>query len=221
MIKTISLPFFAIVLLFVYMGSSNTESQSNQYFLDQFAQYQDFQNWYNFWNDSFPDIDLEKLKFDHKNSFILASGQMSSHRVQELTDRIFTLNYNKMGNFAVDLYYDVTFINDPENGSVIVRGRDADPAFMIYDFNNAHECYYTSGPTAFYDESVWTSDTSFAIFGVSFWPGQNSFQNFLILKGFIGEETIVIDMYLSKEIPWKSNWPEYMGHKYPNIVFSF
>ena len=221
MIKTTSLPVLMIFLLLFFMCSANSESHNNQYFLDQFVQYQEFQNWYKFWNDSFPDVDLEKLNFNHKNSLILNSGQLSSDRVQELTDRNFTLNYNKTGNFAVDLYYDVTFIYDPENRSVIVRGRDVDPAFMIYDFNNTHACYYTLGSTTFYDESVWTSDTSFAIFGVNFWPVQDSFQNLLVIKGSIRGDTIVLDIYLSEKIPWISSWSEYMGYKYPNIVFGF
>jgi hypothetical protein len=221
MVKTISLRFFAIILSCFFLCNTNTLSQNNQFFLNQFNQYQDFQNWYNFWVDSFPNVELNKLKFEHKNSHILTGSQSPPDKVHETTNRIFTLNYNKTGNIAIDLYYDVTFLNVLENGSLIVKGRDADPALIIYDRINAHAYYHTSGPTAFYDESVWTSDTSFAIFGVSFWPGQDSFQRFMVLRGFIKKETMMIDVYLSEELPWRSSWTEYMSYKYPDILFDF
>jgi len=195
--------------------------QNDKFFLDQFAQYNEFQNWYNFWADSFPNTEFNKLKFEHKNSLILKKNPLDSENIEHLTNRSFTLNYNKTDKISIDLYPDVSFIDVSEDGSLLVIGRDADPALKIYDFNNASEYYYTSGPTSFYDESIWTSDTSLAVFGVSFWPGQDSFQNLIVLKVIINRETFIIDIYLSDELPWKSSWTDYMNFKYPTIKLGF
>jgi len=219
--KDVTLPVFLIILLCFFMCGTKLIDQNDNSFLDQFTQRKEFQNWINFWADSFSDVELSTLKFEHKNSLILIGNQLNSESTEKLSSRRFTLNNNKTGKFSVDLYPDVSFINLSKDGSLLVKGRDADPAFKIYNFNNAFEYYYTSGPTAFYDESIWTSDTSFAIFGVSFWPGQDSFQNFMVLKGITNRDTVEIEVYLSEKLPWKSGWTDYMSYKYPNIKFWF
>ena len=213
--------YLLIFFLLFFNCDKNTLSQNEQPFLDQFVQYQEFQNWYNFWNDSFPELDIKDLNFNLINSTSLKSSVLLGSRIQELHPRAFTLNFFSNGNYAIDVYPDVSFSYPTENDSIFVTGRDVDPALMIYNFKDSVSYYYTDGPTAFYDESLWLSDTNFVVFGISFSPGQESYQQLLVIKSLIKNGSINIDLYLSEKIPWKSGWTEYMHYKHSNITFKF
>ncbi len=214
-------PFLFLFVIFLLFSrcNKNTLNQNEQPFLDQFIQKKEFQDWYNFWNDSFPDLDIKNLRFELSSSSSLKKSALLSAKIEELSPRAFTLNFHSNGNFAIDVYPDVSFNYSPENDSIFVLGRDVDPALMIYNFSDSISFYYTDGPTAFYDESLWVTDTSFVVFGISFFPGQESYQQLLVIKSLIKDSLINIDLYLSEKISWKSGWIEYMNYKYPNMVF--
>ena len=213
--------FNLVLLLIFFQCNNNSVRQNDQSFLNRYAQYKDFQNWYNYLNDSFPDINIKDIKFDFQRSLSLSGYALSSIKIEELSKRAFTLNYHSNNMYAIDVYSDVGFDYSLNNDSILVRGRDVDPAIAIYNFKDSLSYYYTEGPTAYFDESIWLSDTTFVVFGISFWPGQESYQQLLVLKALMKKESIKIDIYLSEKMPWKSNWSDYMIFKYSNIVLEF
>lgn len=217
----INLPFSHLLLIFLLFSkcNKNTNSPNEQPFLYQFVQYQEFQNWYNFWNDSFPEIDIKNLNFDLIESSSLESSTLLPAQIKELSPRAFTLNFLSNGNCAIDVYPDVSFAYPSENDSIFVTGRDVDPALKIYNFKDSVSYYYTEGPTAFFDESLWLSDSNFVVYGVAFSPGPESYQQLLVIKSKIKTGSINIELYLSEIMPWKSRWIDYMHHKHSNIVF--
>jgi hypothetical protein len=209
---------YASLLLFSTGCANESIVQNKRSFLDEFTHHENFQIWYHFWNDTFPEIDLLNLTFEYSTSYILSNHRLANDKIQEGLNRQFSLNYSPQNQYTIDLYPDVVFDYSSGNDSLTVKGRDADPAFMIYYFPDSLSCYYTAGSTAFFDESTWLTDTTFVILGMSFQPAEQ-YQQIVVIKGTIGEHEANIDLYLSEELPWRSGWKEYMIYKYPQLLF--
>ncbi len=196
-------------------------SQKNPSYLDEYVQYKNFQDWNSFLNEYFTDINIKDIEFNFLRSSSLHGDKLFAAKIQEISKRAFTLNYGNDNFYTIDVYADVSFDYSMDNDSILVRGRDVDPSMAIYNFKDSLYYYYTEGPTAYFDESVWLSDTTFAVFGISFWPGQESYQQLLVIKALLINELIKIDIYLSEKIPWENSWEDYMIYKYQNIVLNY
>ncbi|MFC2088284.1 hypothetical protein ACFLSX_01660 [Calditrichota bacterium] len=198
----------------------NTKEKS---VLDLMIDQPNFLQWYNFWNETFPDIDLKDLTFK-KTKFLQFRNlnSLSGKTIYDVETRNFTLIYSPNKKYFLDLYTDVIFEQVPNTEDWSILGRDADPAFTFCSLKDSLTFRYTAGTTSFFDEVMWISDTLFIILGVSFMPGvENSYQKFMVVIGEIKNNSKDLTIYLSQQLPWKSSWTAYMKHKHPNLIVNF
>jgi hypothetical protein len=199
----------------------NTEEKS---IIDQIYDQPNYQQWYIFRNDSFPDTDLKNLKFEKINFLQFKHlNPLSAERINEVKTRDFTLNYSPNQNYFLNIYLDIAFEKIPNVNNRRVLGRGVDPSFAYCSLKDSLCFVYTAGTTSFFEESIWISETVFVILGVSFWPAvDDSYQQFMLITGEIKDNTVDLTIYLSQQLfPWKSNWTEYMQYKHPNLIFNF
>ena len=202
--------------------NDSSKSYTNEIVLQNLYDNLKFEKWINYWKSEIPEISnfhIEKVVYVKKSNPTKANV---NYWLQARSFRNITLNFSPRKNFIIDLYAHVDFKSN--NDTIYVDGGDIDPYFEILDREDSLQYYFTLGPQVFFDENVWTSDSTYYILGFNLSPNadkEKAHSNMMILQWNINREIVTI--YFSRNYPFKNrimNFLTYMRYLYPEFKYS-
>jgi hypothetical protein len=205
---------------FINAFEKNNHLQKNDKIIDELNQFPQYRNWIDFWKNKIPGIEgfiLEKtdtVKYKHSTKIDVAKW------LKEREFRKFTLDFSPKGSFVIDVYSHVGF--EYKNDSIYVMGGDMDPSFEIINIKDSILTHISFGPYAFFDESLWASDSICYVLGFAVDDIRQDVPNvdglILILKWDLSKN--ILTVIKSNRIQFVNkfmSFETYMGYLYPKF----
>jgi hypothetical protein len=198
----------------------NSTRAAEKTILEQISSHPNFQNWYQFWHERSSYLDIKTLEFTkvQQEEFSL-NYRVSLPRWEDLATKSCILDYSPHQEFMADLYADCEFEKIGNTDSLKFLWGDVDRAFAIISLKDSLSFSRTYGPTVYFDECLWLTDSCFVIIGVSFFPtaiADSAYDQVMLIKGNLS--THFLERYLSQKLPRMFNSLDYMLYKYPVVV---
>lgn len=206
--------------IFVTSNKRSTDSNKNNLIVEELFENIKFKKWIDFWKLNIPELkdynfeESDTIKRKYSSKIDLAKW------FNEREFRNFTLNYSSDRTFVLDVYTHVGF--EHQNDTIYSMGGDVDPSFVIINTKDSTLYYLTFGPYAFFDESIWLSDSICYILGFSFYDSRKipseAYSSAFILKWDFNKNSLVL--FKSKKLPYDNklmSFQTYMSYLHPNI----
>ena len=192
------------------------DSVKNEIMMKELSSNPKFQRWINFWESKIPEIknliiektDTIKWRLPHKINL--------DKWFQEKIIREFTLDYSPKKDYVIDIYSKIVY--EFENDTIYAKGGDIDASFQIINLTDSVQYWYTEGPYAFFDESIWLSDNICYILGFIIDANAGSYSKAMIIMWDFSKKLLI--RFSSQELPLYKNYMKastYFNYLYPEI----
>jgi hypothetical protein len=208
--------FVSITLSFTIAQEKNIDSTKNDSITDELYEHPKFKRWINFWESKIPEIkyfiiektDTIKWRLPHKVNL--------NKWFQEKIIREYTLDYSSKKDYVTDIYSNIIFEN--KNDTIYAKGGDIDASFQIINLTDSVRYWYTEGPYAFFDESIWLSDSICYILGFIIDANAGGYSKVMILMWDFNKKLLA--RFISQELPLYKEYMKvrtYLNYLYPEF----
>ncbi|MCH8034488.1 MAG: hypothetical protein IH950_12140 [Bacteroidetes bacterium] len=208
--------FVSIALLFTISQEKNIDPTQNDSITDELYEHPKFKRWINFW----------ELKIPELQNFIIENTETLKWRpphkvkldgwIQEREIRKYSLNFSAKKDYVVDIYSN--FVFEYGNDTIHILGGDIDASFQIVNLTDSVRYWYTEGPYAFFDESIWLSDSICYILGFIIDANAGGYCKVMIIMWDFSRKLLV--RFRSQEFPLYKEYIKvrtYMNYLYPEF----